>query len=105
MTRFGHTKALYQIFSVERLLSEATMGFEPMIRVLQFLTLLASDDKPSIEISRPVIQMFLPRVTLQKPRETQQKRPAIRNKTADRDIDILDYTRAAARGTTLGQIR
>jgi hypothetical protein len=63
-------------------MSEATMGIEPMVRVLQFLTVLASDDKPPAESSRPVIRMFLHRVAMRKTRELQQKRPAVRNKQA-----------------------
>jgi hypothetical protein len=51
------------------------MGIEPLIRVLQFLALLASDDKPPAESRRPVIRMFPNRVTRQKPREIQQNDP------------------------------
>jgi hypothetical protein len=38
-----NAKALYQEIPVERLLSEATMGIEPMVRVLQTLALPLGD--------------------------------------------------------------
>jgi hypothetical protein len=37
-----NAKALYRNFSVERLPLEATMGIEPLIRVLQFCTVVSA---------------------------------------------------------------
>jgi len=40
------------------------MGIEPMVRVLQFLILLASDDKPPAESNRAVLRMFRRRIII-----------------------------------------
>ncbi len=64
------------------------MGIEPMVRVLQFLTLRDSLTKSPVKSRRPVIGMFLHRDTVQKSREIQQKWPAVRNIQAiSKDMD------------------
>jgi hypothetical protein len=39
----NNPKAIYRNFSVNRLFLEATMGFEPMMRVLQFCTVVSAN--------------------------------------------------------------
>jgi len=54
----NNNKRFTEKFSVNRLLSEATMGFEPMMRVLQFCTVGSANENylqaaanPSLECS------------------------------------------------------